>query len=202
MGFSQQKFVKTLALTVPSIEIATQGVDALTIYPSESDNLRVELVGYDAEIHTFSTRIQGEVMLLTIDYALALGNNIKTEKYCVEPPNNVTAVLYIPKSKQVSVFGDQIDITATALLKSLNIAITKGNVYVDTQKSSATIKLFSGNVYAYCPQNTLGIDTRNGIISMNGKELENPYRNEKGSGPTLEVVSVHANVILSTKNEE
>lgn len=199
---AQQKFVKTFKVSATTIEIDTKGVDAIEFLTSDTEAITVELVGYDAEIHHFNASTQAGLLKITVDYAIALGYNTKTEKYCVVPPNNVTAVVHIPKGKQVRVFGDQLDISSSSFQGDLEIAITKGNIYLNLEHTSAIVRLFSGNVFALIGDRGLAIETRNGEITLDGATVQNPYNTPNGMEEQLKLISVHANVVLSTKNEQ
>lgn len=198
-SFAQQKIIKTVESDAPYVEIKTDGIDNLVI--EESDSNQLEMIISDADglgvLEDFSCNDYN--CILSIKAQLKIDNPItnKINQFPLAPPSNVSAVVKIPKSKKVTVFGEMIDIQTDGYEGILRILIDKGNVRIKGIKGITEVDLFAGTVYASIEENALDIKTRKGRISVNEEVQKSPFRKKIKKAHKLVVKSINANVVLT-----
>jgi len=197
--FAQQKIVKTVESDAPYVEIKTDGIDNLVIEESESDQL--EMIISDADglgvLEDFSCNDYNCVLSIKTQLKIDNPNTNKINQFPIPPPSNVSAVVKIPKSKKVTVFGEMIDIQTEGYDGILRILIDKGNVRIKGVKGITEVDLFAGTVFAAVDQNALDIKTRKGRITLNQELQKSPFRKKTKKAHKLVVKSINANVVLT-----
>lgn len=197
--FAQQKIIKTVESDAPYVEIKTDGIDNLVIEESESDQL--EMIISDADglgvLEDFSCNDYNCVLSIKTQLKIDNPNTNKINQFPIPPPSNVSAVVKIPKSKKVTVFGEMIDIQTEGYDGILRILIDKGNVRIKGVKGITEVDLFAGTVFAAVDQNALDIKTRKGRIMLNQELQKSPFRKKIKKAHKLVVKSINANVVLT-----
>lgn len=196
---AQNTFSKRVKSESYYIEVRTDGIDNLVIEESENDQL--EMVIKDKNglgvIHNLSCSENKCTIRIKTELKIEYPMTDKINMFHQQPPSNVTAVVKIPKNREVTVFGKEIDIQTQGYKGVLFMFIDKGNIRIAELKGVTEIELASGNVYATIKKNYLDIKTRKGTIHLNDSIQKSPLKRKIKKSNKLSVESINANVLLT-----
>ena len=99
---AQQKVVKKSELTSSVLEIKTNGVDHLIIQENESNLLELTIFNANELRITQNIHCEDDRCVLNIQVNSNIDHplNNKINQFSIAPPNNVTIIIKIPKTKQ------------------------------------------------------------------------------------------------------
>ncbi len=200
IAFSQSKSLKKFETKINEIEIYTDGLDDIIIENSNSNFIEVQLV--DKNLSNYQIVYSEEFNLIKIQFEIinSKSKTIVFRKFITERLNRVSAVIKLPKNKNITVFGDEINIESKKYLGSLNIYIEKGILKLHEIYSNLLVKMYEGNLYATIKNADLSIYCKYGKVKINNQLKSMPYQNTDDIIEKKVLInSIKANIFLNTK---
>ena len=110
------------------------------------------------------------------------------------------AVVKIPKGKEVTILGENINVESKNYVGNLNIFIEKGIVKLNTVQANATVKMYAGNVFATVKNANINVVSNLGKIEIDAKIFQKKYKKiDKKNKYNFSINSVKTNIFLTTK---
>lgn len=198
---AQQKIVRTIESDATEVYVSLDGIDNLIIEESSTDSIEMTLLDMNelGVLEAFTCEDKAcrlEVKAIVKQQAI----NDKIHQFPLAPPTNITAVLKIPKNKNLTIEGIMIDIQSKGYKGILKLYIDKGNIRLPNIKGIVDIEMFSGTIFAnIAKKTTIDIQTRKGRISLDKKPIKSPYKKNLGQEKQLIIRSINANVVLTSQ---
>jgi len=199
VAFSQQKTIKQVFLTSNEIEISTLGLDTLTILNSENDQVEVSL--FSENVNSEDLEINNRLKSLKITFKQLFISKEKGvfRKFITKRLNRSYAVVKIPKNKNITIYGRNIDIVSKNYRGNLQIFIDKGEVKLHELQGDVILKLFQGNIFASVKDTHINIKTTHGAILFDDEKQSSPFvKTVKQSSKKFVVNSINANVSIQS----
>lgn len=202
-SYSQKKVVKKFSSESSSIEINTTGLDDFVLENSDSESIEITLFAENPTEHNLvvvekssNTSIQFFVEESTIEEAIF-------RKFITKRLQRASAIVKIPKNKQVYISGDNINITSKDYLGNISIFIEKGIVKLNHLTKSGALQLYAGTIYATLKDTNINVVSNLGTIKVDGVAyVKNYIKTEKYLSNNFKVYSIKANILLSTQKEQ
>lgn len=198
-SFSQQMVMKSFYSDAQEIEVLTEGLDEIKIVNSK--NKEIEITLFDENLNAHYILIDDETPILKIGFKLHFFKNETIfRKFITNRLNRASVVLKLPKNKNLTLNGTNIDIVSKNYQGNLKIYIDKGFVNLNQIQQNAILKLFKGNVFAKTLNSNIDIQSNNGKIVVNNTQFQKKYQKQEiKKTKTFELISINANIVLSTK---
>lgn len=198
-SFSQQMVMKSFYSDAQEIEVLTEGLDEIKIVNSK--NKEIEITLFDENPNAHYILIDDETSILKIGFKLHFFKNETIfRKFITNRLNRASVVLKLPKNKNLTLNGTNIDIVSKNYQGNLKIYIDKGFINLNEIQQNAILKLFKGNVFAKTLNSNIDIQSNNGKIMVNNTEFQKKYQKQEiKKTKTFELTSINANIVLSTK---
>ena len=184
------------------IYISIEGIDNLKIEESDTNSIEMTLLDMNelGVIESFTCEDKTCVLKVKAVVKQTHAINDKIHQFPLAPPSNVTAVVKVPKHKNVTIEGAMVDIQSKGYEGTLKVRIDKGNISIEKTKGIIDVEVFAGVIYATVSKETvLDIQTRKGRISLEKKTIKSPYKKKEKGLKQLRVRSINANVVLTSK---
>lgn len=197
--FSQQMLVKSFSSDAKSIEIFTEGLDEIKIINSDSNQIEVSL--FDENPHSHHILIDEETAILKIGFKLQfLQKEDVFRKFITKRLNRASAIIKLPKDKNVTILGTNVGVISKSYNGNLNIYIDKGYINLHKVQQNIDIKLFQGNVFGVVSKSNVNIVSNNGKIEVEGVIHQKKYeRTTENTTKTVSISSINANIVLMTE---
>lgn len=198
-NFSQQMVMKSFYSDAQEIEVLTEGLDEIKIVNSK--NKEIEITLFDENLNAHYILIDDETPILKIGFKLHFFKNETVfRKFITNRLNRASVVLKLPKNKNLTLNGTNIDIISKNYQGNLKIYIDKGFINLNEIQQNAILKLFKGNVFAKTLNSNIDIQSNNGKIVVNNTQFQKKYQKQEiKKTKTFELISINANIVLSTK---
>jgi len=197
VAFSQQKMVKQVFLTSNEIEISALGLDTLTILTSESNQVEVSLFNENVNSEDLEISNSSERLKITFKQPFIPNEKGVFRKFITKRLHRSYAVVKIPKNKNITIFGRNIDIVSKSYRGNLQIFIDKGVVKLHQLQGNTEIHLFQGTIVASVKNTNINIKTTHGTILFDGEKHSSPFvKTVKNASKKFVVNSINANVSL------
>lgn len=198
-SFSQQMVMKSFYSDAQEIEVLTEGLDEIKIVNSK--NKEIEITLFDENPNAHYILIDDETPILKIGFKLHFFKNETIfRKFITNRLNRASVVLKLPKNKNLTLNGTNIDIISKNYQGNLKIYIDKGFINLNEIQQNAILKLFKGNVFAKTLNSNIDIQSNNGKIVVNNTQFQKKYQKQEiKKTKTFELISINANIVLSTK---
>lgn len=196
--FSQQTLVKSFSSDAQSIEILTEGLDEIKIINSNNDKIEVSL--FDENPNSHHILVDDETSILKIKFKLEfIEEEGVFKKYITKRLNRASVIIKLPKNKDITLLGTNVDIISKSYKGNLNIFIDKGYINLHKVQQNVAIKLFQGNVFATVINSNVDVKSTKGKILVDGKKYPKKYKRETEKVvKTFSISSINANVNLKT----
>jgi hypothetical protein len=198
--FSQKKVVKKFETESKEIEISTLGLDNLVIENSESNFVEIYLIAENvAEQHILYKEAYD---LVKIQFYIPenFSEDKIFRKYITERLHRASAIIKIPKNKEATVFGDEINIESKNYKGNLKIFIENGILKLHTIYANLLVNMYGGSLYGVINKVNIDIVSKNGEIKINDVLEGEMYRKKEGkSNLEISIKSIKANIFLRTK---
>ena len=198
--FSQKKAVKKFQTKATEIEISTLGLDDFILENSDSEFIEVYL--YAENSNKQHIIFNEEFNITKIKFFI---DEIKAEetvfrKFITKRLEIANAVVKIPKGKEVTILGENINVESKNYVGNLNIFIEKGIVKLNTVQANATVKMYAGNVFATVKNANINVVSNLGKIEIDAKIFQKKYKKiDKKNKYNFSINSVKTNIFLTTK---
>ncbi|WP_405609845.1 hypothetical protein [Polaribacter sp. Asnod1-A03] len=198
--FSQKKVDKKFKTQLKEIEISTIGLDDFVLENSTSGFI---------EIHLFAENIEEQHIVFIEEY-----NTVKIEfkipkfqheevvfrKFITERLNRANAIIKIPQNRNITIFGDEINIESNSYKGDLNIFIEKGILKLHKIFSNLEVKMYAGNLYVITEEASINVVSKTGKIMINDTLVEKKYQHkEETEHQKINISSLKANIFLTTQ---
>ena len=200
--FGQQKSFKQFETTLINLEINTEGLDQIIIENSNNNFISIHLNEENPNAHhIFSTEENG---VLKIGFQTVLQPKKKIfRKFITERLNRASVKIMLPKHKNLTFLGDEIDIISSNYQGNISIFIDKGTLKLSDLKGNLQLHLFSGNVFLNTSEGKIDIKSNNGRIEVDNKFMSTPFiKLDENSSRKVTVKSINANITLTTKKPQ
>lgn len=195
--FSQQTLVKSFSSDAQSIEILTEGLDEIKIINSNNDKIEVSL--FDENPNSHHILVDDETSILKIKFKLEfIEEEGVFKKYITKRLNRASVIIKLPKNKDITLLGTNVDIISKSYKGNLNIFIDKGYINLHKVQQNVAIKLFQGNVFANVHNSDIDIQSTKGRILVNGKIYLKKYKKEtENTTRIFTTYSINANITVT-----
>jgi hypothetical protein len=197
VSFSQKKAVKKIQIQNHAVNIYTAGLDNLILENSNSKFVEIYLYAeeYDDQLIEVSKSLKE--ININFKFKGTQSREIVFRKFITKRLQRASAIIKVPKTKKVIVFGENVDIQTKSHQNNLDIYIDNGIVKLDTIKANTLLKFYSGNAYAFLNNTSIDVKSNIGKIKVNDilkkVELKKTVFNPKG---TLKISSIKGNIFL------
>ncbi|WP_218598140.1 hypothetical protein [Polaribacter sp. NJDZ03] len=197
---SQKKVVKKFETQLKAIEISTHGLDSFVIENSESNFVEVYLIAENIAEQHIIYKEEFNTLKIQFEIPESLPADKVFRKFITERLQRASVVLKIPSNKEVTVFGDEINIEAKSYKGGLNIFIEKGILKLHTIFANLEVRMYAGSLYATLNNTNINVVSKAGKLKINDVLVDKTYqkRVEKSDKKVL-VNSIKANIFLTTK---
>ena len=196
--FSQKKIIKKLTSTTKEIAIFTKGLDDLVLENSTSEFIEILLYAEDPnkqhiviEEKSTKTDIKFKIPVFKSEEAVF-------RKYITKRLKRASVIIKIPKNKEVSIFGEHINISSKSYNGNLTVLIEKGIVKLDTIQQNAVLKMYEGNLFGVLKQSNLTITSKIGKIKIDTVFYKKKYEeNRMDTGKEISITTLKGNIFLT-----
>lgn len=196
MVFSQQQSFHSLSSEAIAIEIDTDGLDTITLLTSNNETIAVQLLDENPNTHYVTVDDTGTIVKIAFKLDFIPQETV-FRKFITKRLYRASAVVKLPKNKNITLHGKTIEIHSKNYQGNLTIYIDKGVVSLNEVQQNVVLKLFQGNVFATVVNSTIHIKSTNGNIVVNEKIYPKEYKKEAiTSTKIVSISSIHANITL------
>ena len=196
--FSQKIITKKLTSTTKEIAIFTKGLDDLVLENSTSEFIEILLYAEDPnkqhiviEEKSTKTEIKFKIPVFKSEEAVF-------RKYITKRLKRASVIIKIPKNKEVSIFGEHINISSKSYNGNLNVFIEKGIVKLDTIQQNVVLKMYEGNLFGVLKQSNLTVVSKIGKIKINSIFYKKIYEeNREDSSKETSITTFKGNIFLT-----
>lgn len=198
--FTQNKIVKKVETAATQIHISTVGLDDLVIENTSSKFTEVTL---------YTENLQKQHIVFSEGYNIASVRFSTTvikskepifRKYITKRLNGAYAVVKVPISRSIAIFGDHTNVTSKGCKNALKIDLKTGVVKLNVLQDNLDLKMYAGTVYGILNKATVSVISNLGIININNVVYKKAYEKSSSKAlPKVVIKSVKANIFLTTK---
>lgn len=196
--FSQKKIIKKVTSTTKEIAIFTKGLDDLVLENSTSEF--IEILLYAEDPNKQHIVIQEKSIKTDIKFKIPVFKSEEAffRKYITKRLKRASVIIKIPKNKEVSIFGEHINISSKSYNGNLTVLIEKGIVKLDTIQQNAVLKMYEGNLFGVLKQSNLTITSKIGKIKIDTVFYKKKYKeNRMDTGKEISITTLKGNIFLT-----
>jgi hypothetical protein len=196
--FSQKKIIKKVTSTTKEIAIFTKGLDDLVLENSTSEF--IEILLYAEDPNKQHIVIQEKSIKTDIKFKIPVFKREEAvfRKYITKRLKRASVIIKIPKNKEVSIFGEHINISSKSYNGNLTVLIEKGIVKLDTIQQNAVLKMYEGNLFGVLKQSNLTITSKIGKIKIDTVFYKKKYEeNRMDTGKEISITTLKGNIFLT-----
>ena len=197
-AFSQKKIIKKVTTATKEIAIFTKGLDDLVLENSTSEFIEILLYAEDPnkqhiviEEKSIKTEIKFKIPVFKSEDAVF-------RKYITKRLKRASVTIKIPKNKEVSIFGEHINIASKSYNGNLNVLIEKGIVKLDTIQQNLVLKMYEGTLFGVLKQSNLTIASKIGKIKIDAVFYKKKYKeNRLDTNKEISITTLKGNIFLT-----
>ena len=196
--FSQKIITKKLTSTTKEIAIFTKGLDDLVLENSTSEF--IEILLYAEDPNKQHIVIQEKSIKTDIKFKIPVFKREEAvfRKYITKRLKRASVIIKIPKNKEVSIFGEHINISSKSYNGNLTVLIEKGIVKLDTIQQNLVLKMYEGNLFGVLKQSNLTITSKIGKIKIDTVFYKKKYEeNRMDTGKEISITTLKGNIFLT-----
>jgi len=196
--FSQKKIIKKVTSTTKEIAIFTKGLDDLVLENSTSEF--IEILLYAEDPNKQHIVIQEKSIKTDIKFKIPVFKREEAvfRKYITKRLKRASVIIKIPKNKEVSIFGEHINISSKSYNGNLTVLIEKGIVKLDTIQQNVVLKMYEGNLFGVLKQSNLTITSKIGKIKIDTVFYKKKYEeNRMDTGKKTSITTLKGNIFLT-----
>ena len=196
--FSQKKIIKKFTTNTQEIAIFTKGLDDLVLENSTSKFIEILLYAEDPNKQHIVIEEKSTETEIKFKIPVFKSEDAVFKKYITKRLKRASVTIKIPKNKEVSIFGEHINISSKSYNGNLNILIEKGIVKVDTIQQNLVLKMYEGNLFGVLKQSNLTIVSKIGEIKIDTVFHKKKYKeNRMDSGKEIAITTIKGNIFLT-----
>ena len=196
--FSQKKIIKKFTTTTKEIAIFTKGLDALVLENSTSEFIEILLNAEDPNKQHIVIEEKSTKTDIKFKIPVFKSEDAVFRKYITKRLKRASVTIKIPKNKEVSIFGEHINIASKSYNGNLNVLIEKGIVKLDTIQQNLVLKMYEGNLFGVLKQSNLTIASKIGKIKIDAVFYKKKYKeNRTDTSKEIAITTLKGNIFLT-----
>ena len=197
-AFSQKKIIKKVTTNTKEIAIFTKGLDDLVLENSTSEFIEILLYAEDPNMQHIVIEEKSTKTDIKFKIPVFKSEAVVFRKYITKRLKRASVTIKIPKNKEVSIFGEHINISSKSYNGNLNVLIEKGIVKLDTIQQNLVLKMFEGNLFGVLKQSNLTIASKIGKIKIDAVFYKKKYKeNTTDTGKEIAITTLKGNIFLT-----
>ena len=196
--FSQKKIIKKFTTTTKEIAIFTKGLDALILENSTSEFIEILLFAEDPNKQHIVIEEKSTETDIKFKIPVFKSEDAVFRKYITKRLKRASVTIKIPKNKEVSIFGEHINISSKSYNGNLNVLIEKGIVKLDTIQQNLVLKMYEGNLFGVLKKSNLTIASKIGKIKIDAVFYKKKYKeNRLDTNKEISITTLKGNIFLT-----
>jgi len=197
-AFSQKKIIKKFTTNTKEIAIFTKGLDDLVLENSTSEFIEILLYAEDPNKQHIVIEEKSTKTDIKFKIPVFKSEDAVFRKYITKRLKRASVTIKIPKNKEVSIFGEHINISSKSYNGNLNVLIEKGIVKLDTIQQNLVLKMFEGNLFGVLKQSNLTIASKIGKIKIDAVFYKKKYKeNRMDTNKEISITTLKGNIFLT-----
>lgn len=197
-AFSQKKIIKKVTTNTKEIAIFTKGLDDLVLENSTSEFIEVLLYAEDPNKQHIVIEEKSTKTDIKFKIPVFKSEDAVFRKYITKRLKRASVTIKIPKNKEVSIFGEHINISSKSYNGNLNVLIEKGIVKLDTIQQNLVLKMYEGNLFGVLKKSNLTIASKIGKIKIDAVFYKKKYKeNRMNTGKEIAITTLKGNIFLT-----
>ena len=197
-AFSQKKIIKKLTTNTKEIAIFTKGLDDLVLENSTSEFIEILLYAEDPNKQHIVIEEKSTETDIKFKIPVFKSEDAVFRKYITKRLKRASVTIKIPKNKEVSIFGEHINISSKSYNGNLNVLIEKGIVKLDTIQQNLVLKMYEGNLFGVLKQSNLTIASKIGKIKIDAVFYKKKYKeNRMDMNKEISITTLKGNIFLT-----
>ena len=197
-AFSQKKIIKKFTTNIKEIAIFTKGLDDLVLENSTSEFIEILLYAEDPNKQHIVIEEKSTKTDIKFKIPVFKSEDAVFRKYITKRLKRASVTIKIPKNKEVSIFGEHINISSKSYNGNLNVLIEKGIVKLDTIQQNLVLKMFEGNLFGVLKQSNLTIASKIGKIKIDAVFYKKKYKeNRMDTNKEVSITTLKGNIFLT-----
>ena len=197
-AFSQKKIIKKLTTNTKEIAIFTKGLDDLVLENSTSEFIEILLYAEDPNKQHIVIEEKSTKTDIKFKIPVFKSEDAVFRKYITKRLKRASVTIKIPKNKEVSIFGEHINISSKSYNGNLNVLIEKGIVKLDTIQQNLVLKMYEGNLFGVLKKSNLTIASKIGKIKIDAVFYKKKYKeNRMDTSKEIAITTLKGNIFLT-----
>ena len=197
-AFSQKKIIKKLTTNTKEIAIFTKGLDDLVLENSTSEFIEILLYAEDTNKQHIVIEEKSTKTDIKFKIPVFKSEDAVFRKYITKRLKRASVTIKIPKNKEVSIFGEHINISSKSYNGNLNVLIEKGIVKLDTIQQNLVLKMYEGNLFGVLKKSNLTIASKIGKIKIDAVFYKKKYEeNRTDTSKEIAITTLKGNIFLT-----
>ena len=197
-AFSQKKIIKKLTTNTKEIAIFTKGLDDLVLENSTSKFIEILLYAEDTNKQHIVIEEKNTKTEIKFKIPVFKSEDAVFRKFITKRLKRASVTIKIPKNKEVSIFGEHINISSKSYNGNLNVLIEKGIVKLDTIQQNLILKMYEGNIFGVLKKSNLTIASKIGKIKIGTVFYKKKYEeNRMDIGKEISITTLKGNIFLT-----
>ena len=197
-AFSQKKIIKKFTTNTKEIAIFTKGLDDLVLENSTSEFIEILLYAEDPNKQHIVIEEKSTKTDIKFKIPVFKSEDAVFRKYITKRLKRASVTIKIPKNKEVSIFGEHINISSKSYNGNLNVLIEKGIVKLDTIQQNVVLKMYEGNLFGVLKQSNLTIASKIGKIKIDAVFYKKKYKeNRMDTNKEISITTLKGNIFLT-----
>ena len=197
-AFSQKKIIKKFTTNTKEIAIFTKGLDDLVLENSTSEFIEILLYAEDPNKQHIVIEEKSTKTDIKFKIPVFKSEDAVFRKYITKRLKRASVTIKIPKNKEVSIFGEHINISSKSYNGNLNVLIEKGIVKLDTIQQNLVLKMYEGNLFGVLKKSNLTIASKIGKIKIDAVFYKKKYKeNRMNTGKEIAITTLKGNIFLT-----
>jgi hypothetical protein len=197
-AFSQKKIIKKFTTNTKEIAIFTKGLDDLVLENSTSEFIEILLYAEDPNKQHIVIEEKSTETDIKFKIPVFKSEDAVFRKYITKRLKRASVTIKIPKKKEVSIFGEHINISSKSYNGNLNVLIEKGIVKLDTIQQNLVLKMYEGNLFGVLKKSNLTIASKIGKIKIDAVFYKKKYKeNRMDTSKEIAITTLKGNIFLT-----
>ena len=197
-AFSQKKIIKKFTTNTKEIAIFTKGLDDLVLENSTSEFIEILLFAEDPNKQHIVIEEKSTKTDIKFKIPVFKSEDAVFRKYITKRLKRASVTIKIPKNKEVSIFGEHINISSKSYNGNLNVLIEKGIVKLDTIQQNLALKMYEGNLFGVLKKSNLTIASKIGKIKIDAVFYKKKYKeNRTDTSKEIAITTLKGNIFLT-----
>jgi len=197
-AFSQKKIIKKFTTNIKEIAIFTKGLDDLVLENSTSEFIEILLYAEDPNKQHIVIEEKSTKTDIKFKIPVFKSEDAVFRKYITKRLKRASVTIKIPKNKEISIFGEHINVSSKSYNGNLNVLIEKGIVKLDTIQQNVVLKMYEGNLFGVLKQSNLTIASKIGKIKIDAVFYKKKYKeNRMDTNKEISITTLKGNIFLT-----